>query len=148
MSEINEKEFAERIGVTRTVLAKLRGSVLSENTDFVKKGREVLLTESGAERAVELLAGSEQKEASEVLSDPERAVVRLWVYKVPLNPRVLMASAVDPADWKKNGAGKLLLVRVHSNANFIPKMALKARASERSNVYELVGRSPRWKGKY
>lgn len=142
MSDIDEKEFADRIGVVRQVLSKLRSEHLTENSDFVKKGGRVLLTEHGAQKAAQLLSVSTP--SSEEAPAPER----FWVFKVPVNPRVVVVSRTDPERWKKEGAGEQVLVRVHSNVNFVPRMELKARPSERAQVYVLVGRSPRWKGRY
>jgi hypothetical protein len=146
---IGEREFAERIGVARSVVAKIRADQLEESTDFKKSGREILLTHAGASRLTELLAAPKKKEgAVEELTQEAASALTLFVVRIPVNRRVVIATDRDPKRWASEGAGVALIVRVRDNQLFIPRMELQAKPSERNNTFTLVGRCPRWKGKY
>lgn len=69
-----------------------------------------------------------------------RPVAELIVAEISRNPTVLRARLED---------GRLVLVRVRSNANFTPGMRLKARApGPGGTLYSFEGQCPRWKGRF
>lgn len=53
---MKEREFADRIGVARETLRKVRKQHLDPETDFKKSGQDVVLTEEGQRRAAAVLA--------------------------------------------------------------------------------------------
>jgi len=64
------------------------------------------------------------------------------VRSIPRNVHIVVCE-------KKDGDGALVRVRVRSNANFLPGMELRALAHpDYRDVFDLVGRCPRMKGRW
>lgn len=100
-----------------------------------RKGNTVMYDQEG-EHA---LRNTVQKEMCiDELSEPLPAPIEqeMVVTSIPLNSRMVVCGDIK--------------VRVHSNLNFRKGMKLRARPplTNESKMWVLVGRSPRWKGKW
>lgn len=71
----------------------------------------------------------------------ERAEETLYVRRCTANVRIVEACR------DRELTGEVLRVRVKSNVNFTPRMELKVK-QEAGSLYALVGRCPRWRGRY
>ena len=95
-----------------------------------------MMYDSDGEHAVRNVVQQELcvDELSEPLPDPVEE--EMVVTSIPLNSRMVICGDVK--------------VRVHSNLNFRKGMKLRARPplTNESKLWVLVGRSPRWKGKW
>jgi hypothetical protein len=127
-----EKELSEEMGLDRKHLIRMRKEGLK---GWHRKGNTVMYDSDG-EHAVRNVVQKELcvSELSEPLPDPvEKEMV---VTNIPFNSRMVICGDVR--------------VKVHSNQNFKRGMKLRARPplTNDSKLWVLVGRSPRWKGKW
>lgn len=78
---------------------------------------------------------------------PELPVARnatvLVVVSIPRNPRLVLA-----VEKKEGAAGSPVRVRVRDNRKFVPRMVIRAVPTEADGVFQLAGRSPRYKGRF
>lgn len=179
---VTESAAAERLGLSRDELKKLRAEHLYETEHWHKKGRDILLTVPGLERLRAVLASLQAAEgqdsgpakktapapasaagdgivtarqavAQAVDSILERAgaaqqtesalpSVRMTVTRTVKNPHLVMAK--HPVD------GTECRVWVSANKNFLPGMVLTACHLPESpaDLYYLVGRAPRFRGRW
>ncbi len=142
-----EERVAEVLGVPREEVRAWRKANLVEGRGFVRAGREVELTQAGLDSVMDAL-GLEKKEGGTVgpealRFEPAEPVV-LVVVRVPRNPRIVLA-----AEKKEGGAvGREVRVRVRDNRKFVPRMEIRAQATNAEGVYQLAGRGPRYRGRF
>ena len=129
----SEIELSEELGMDRRTIREMRMNALSADL-WTKLGNRIVYTAEG-EHA---LRNQIQKSLS---SDelPEPVVVNesrtLKISKIPLNPNIVICDDIR--------------VRVRSNKNFLKGMELKARPpAGDGRVWVMLGRCPRWRGKY
>lgn len=168
--ELTEEAAASQLGVTRDAFKKLRAEHLYENDDWRKKGREIVITKPGLERLRGVLAALLKKDPSD--SGPGDAVapgaipgvvtaiqavasavssiigsveqkqaddsIPLKVTRTVLNPHIVRAVRED---------GKEVSVWVTTNKNFLPNMEIRA-VHRVGELYDLVGRCPRFRGRF
>lgn len=140
-----EEELAAQLGVSRDALREVRSKVLTEGPDWVKQGREVVLRPAGVVKVHAALGHRSVAEAPDPKA-PEgpaaplqaSAVEVLRVHSIPRNKRLLLAV---------NGAGAVLRVRVKDSGKFTRGMEVSA-VRCRGDLYEHVGRLPRYRGRY
>jgi hypothetical protein len=138
---ILERDLAGKLGVTRDVLRDLRKRVL-EAEDFAQQGRDVMIHADGVAKITGALAeknGAEKKAVAIEIDDEESFV--LLVHKLPPNRRIVLAKKEEADDEQ------VMRVRVRDNGHFVPGMRLRCRHLD-GDLYELVGRCPRFKGRY
>lgn len=101
---------------------------------WTKDGNKVVYTEDGEHS----LRNAIQKElASQALSDPlpEEKEQEFTVTKIPFNRTLLICGETK--------------IRVNNNKNFMKGMKVRARPPVGdSRVWVMLGRCPRWRGKY
>jgi hypothetical protein len=98
--------------------------------------------EGGDPKATPLRGEPDVKKSVEVVAAAEaaRPVVDLKVAALSRNPTIIEAVGPD---------ARRVSVRVRSNVNFLPGMALKAREpAPGASLYHFEGQCPRWKGRY
>lgn len=136
----NEKDLAEKLGVSRAVLKGFR-SEMKEGTDWKKVKGKIQYTEHGIALLEKKLGLREVPEGFyfEDKEYKEVQVSRTW----PHNKRIL--TCVD-------AMGQEVMVRVRDNSNFRPHlttgkpMILKVRKD--GDGWTLEGRSPRYAGRW
>ena len=134
-----ERELAPRLGVTREVLRDLRKRLLSSD-EYEQQGRDVIISHGGVAKLTGAVLEKREGEKNGVEIDVEQPEeCALKVFRNAANTRIVLA--------KKEGAEDMLRVRVRNNGHFVPGMPLRARHIE-GDLYELVGRCPRFKGRY
>lgn len=129
-----EKDLAEELGIDRNILRAWRmdGTIATSST--VKMGNRIVYHEEGEEEVREKLKNEiSVSEISEPLDENEPQ--EMVVTKIPLNPNLLICGEI--------------YVRVRSNKNFLTGMKVTARApATGGRVWVLLGRCPRWRGKW
>jgi hypothetical protein len=85
----------------------------------------------------------DQAHPEQVQWQPEEEIRELTVEKLPLNPRMVLAS------YEVNGGKVIVKVMVGVNKNFRSRMKLSARRGSTENEpWKLVGRRPRLPGRW
>jgi len=140
-----ESLLAERLGVTRNELEGFRSDTLKKEVDWKKENRQVLLSDSSVKKILGRL-GSPDFDYSECAQKngdepPAPDTLELTVTQVFINPRLIEA-CLD--------TGERVRVAVMNNANFRPKMIIKARRPLPGGpaLYRLEGRCPRFPGRW
>lgn len=158
VNELEEKIVAEQVGLPRTTIRSLRGKLLEEGEDW-RRGEAgvVIYTASGLKKLAANLDdapgakiwrdmpdrpddpfrpekddGATRREAGG--AENELGLVEEWRFK---NSRVIRV---------RRSGGELVNVRVHSNQNYRRGMSVKIRPSGPGWI--IVGRSPRWPGRW
>jgi hypothetical protein len=73
--------------------------------------------------------------------EPEVISLVITSLRPPKNPHIIEA--------KRPGSDEILRVRVRDNRNFMPGMEIRARQDEHyPDVFVLVGRTPRYRGRW
>lgn len=156
---VPEEELANRVGADRSLMRAWRKS-LDEGRDWRTENRRIMFTPEGAKKIVERaarelaqdapqatggglgMAGGEDGPPLQALLDqprPERA--QMVVISKPMNTKIVLCKKIV-------AAGPVLeRVRVQASANFLPGMKLTA-LHEQGTVWTLVGRCPRWRGRW
>jgi hypothetical protein len=150
-----ERKVAGLLGLRREVLKYLRDELLKKGPGWTMHAKEVVLTQGGLDTLLNRLsvtthAGAaaldftpslvtgpdapEKKESPAARPDAED----LTVLKIFPNYRLLQAVTAT---------GEKVNVEVKNNANFRPKMKLKARLVK-AGRYTMEGRCPRFPGRY
>ena len=155
-----EAKLAKALGISRPEFKKLRKSMLEFEADWQMLGNQVVITEAGIDKLrtyFEADSGltSLRDIPTETMVDhkPPNGDVELVVKQVYPNPRLLlcvMAPEDIPDKVEVSGQtvmDRLVRVRVPRNDNFRPKMTIKARKLS-DGFYELVGRCPRYPGRW
>jgi hypothetical protein len=130
-----EKELANELGIDRKMLAGWRKDGIVATSSWVKVSNQITYHEEG-EHEVRNIVQRElcADELSEPLPEPD-GPQELEITKIPLNPKLVMCGDVR--------------VRVRENKNFLIGMKLNARPpATGEQVWVMVGRCPRWRGKY
>lgn len=126
-----ENELAEELGLERKIISRMRKNGEIEAT---KVGNRVAYSEEQEHKLRNLI----QKEMMvQELGDPQPAKTEqeLVITQIPRNPRLVVCNEI--------------YVRVRSNENFLRGMKVKARPPlEDNGVWVMIGRCPRWRGKY
>jgi hypothetical protein len=79
---------------------------------------------------------------SQSVREPEPISLLITSIRPPKNPHIIEAV-------RKDNGGESVRVRVRNNQNFLPGMEIRARPSEEyPDVYVLVGRTPRYRGRW
>jgi len=141
-----ESHLANRLGIDRREIIRLRQKHLTENSDFVKNGRRLLYSPSGAQKLAKLVLPADELEKwlpTSVLEEPQadsQALYEFTVRKKSHNAHVLECLDDDKA---------VVVVRVRDSSNFLPGMRVTAVPyGKLHNVFEFVGPYPRYRGKY
>jgi hypothetical protein len=127
---VAETDLAESLGVSAAVLRKARLEWLPPELTK-KEGRRLLLSRE----AVVLL--SDRISIPVPVAKKERVPVEVRVKKVPMNPRIVVG-LLDGVEVR---------VRVRDSRKFVPGMLMKCVGVD-EGVFELVGRGPRFKGRW
>ncbi|XHR29882.1 MAG: hypothetical protein ACFUZC_04875 [Chthoniobacteraceae bacterium] len=154
MSDILESDLARELGLKKDEIRDLRKKHLAAG-DFSFSKSGITILEAAANR-IRAAFGAAKKEGGElplIASTPppsekkggpemaSREPVTLWVKRCPLNIHIVECCL------NKELAGDVVRVRVRSSANFIPKMEIRA-LHESGTLYSLVGRCPRYRGRF
>lgn len=136
-----EVGLAKKMGVRRTVLRTLRAS-LKKGEDFEVIGKSVQWSEKAAEQAaltlgIALPTLSEKRVPDSPVNEEPASSERFTVIRRTLNPHLVLCQNADRMlEW----------VRVPHNRNFTPGLVFNAKKS--GAAWELVGRCPRWPGRW
>jgi hypothetical protein len=139
-----EGDLALELGLSREAMALLRREHLEEGTDWILNLKKVWLAPAAIEKLKEKIGcpdlpaqNNGHGEAPGANGEP----ISLIVSSVPRNIHIVVCE-------KKEG-GALVRVRVRSNANFIVGMELRGVPHpDYSDVFDLVGRCPRQRGRW
>ena len=125
-----EKDLAEELGIERELLKDFRKEGMQ---GWVKDGNWVVWTKEGEHSVRNAI---QKKMCIEELDEPEpEPIIREFtVTKIPLNRRLVICGDT--------------YVMVTDNKNFMKGMKLNARPPREGRSWVLVGRCPRWRGKY
>jgi hypothetical protein len=126
-----EKDLATELGVDREILKDWRKKGLQ---GWEKKGNAIVWSSDG-EHEIRNRIQREicVKDLGEPLPVPE--LQELKITKLPFNPKLVVCGET--------------YVRVHNNRNFLIGMTVNARPpADGGRVWVMVGRCPRWRGKY
>jgi hypothetical protein len=159
---ISEESVAKKLGLTRVALASIRKEMLLQGQDWLMDGRWVMITESGQDKLFNKLGingavqpvdsgrnGGEQDVAGLGLPVPDGSI--------PSEPVTLVVNSLRPPRNRRiieaynpnSPSGKTFRVQVRDNQNFVPGMEIRAKPHETyPDVYELIGRCPRYRGKW
>lgn len=151
---VRERDLQKQLGVGNKAMVKMRCANFTFDIDWIRKswsgynkpaswgpnsevscnGYTVWYKPEAAKRLLELFV---QNPNVEVAKQDE---FFLEVVKSNyLNNRILQA---------KDGAGSRMMVRVPDASKFVPGMKIKAARAPSQDVLQLVGRGPRWRGKW
>jgi hypothetical protein len=147
-----EAKIAERLGITRDQIRFVREQALKEKKHWRLSGRDVVYTDDGVKKflrylAVDLSAADlnsclvpvrEKQKGAAPKNAPATGTIELTVKRCFANPKLLLAT---------DSAGNEVRVRVPRNRNFKVKMKLHAQRVNES-LYKMVGRCPRYRGRY
>jgi len=142
-----EAAVTERLLLSPGVMSRFRSS-LKKNDDWIKNGREILLS-PGAVKKLLVELGSPNYDISSCAIQKNGRIaaaqeaVNLTVTRIFPNPRLIMARLEE--------SGEEVRVIVPFNVNFQPRMQIKARPPLKADgpqLYRLEGRIPRFKGKW
>ena len=145
-----EAKLAKALGISRPEFKKLRKSYLKFEDDWQMLGNQVVITEAGLVKlsvhfaAVGIIGSQTGIPETQVDYKPPTGEVNLVVKQVYPNPRLLLCTSIGAI------AGQMpeqVRVRVPRNDNFRPKMTIKAHKLS-DGFYELVGRCPRYPGRW
>jgi hypothetical protein len=139
-----EADLAERIGVGVASVKDARENLIPAGLTK-KEGRRVLVTREAAEMLCGLLGAEvgcldtpeEKKEAGGAQGSETDQDMQAVAKKIPLNPRLVLAELM----------GEAVRVRVPDSRKFVPGMPMRVRWVS-GDLYQLVGRGPRFKGRY
>lgn len=134
-----QSQLPNRLGVSIDAIREKKRA-LAEGADYVRDGNRVLFCLEGVRRLMTLLAEKDGGGGfpARVLMLPAPREIELTVTKVCANFHILECSF--------SGVLETFRVRVQNNRNFVPRMTIKARVE--GSYYILVGRIPRFRGKY
>lgn len=126
----SEKDLAAELGIDRKELKDMRASI----SGWSKKGNTIMWDSTGEHtvrnRIQAKICAEDLGEPLEVPKEKEMKIT-----KIPLNPKLVVCGDV--------------YVRVRDNRNFINGMKVRARPpADGSRCWVLLGRCPRWRGKY
>lgn len=137
-----EAAIALTVGLTRDEIRTARDRNLEKNVDWQMHGRQVVWTQAGLNNAIDLDLVPSADYAIAIVDEKKLPGVpdlqELQVKRVYPNPRLLLATLPN---------GDEVRVQVKTNLNFRPRMMIKARCVE-GTLYQLVGRCPRYPGRY
>ncbi len=152
MHTLTEQEVADRLGVSLREVQELRKDNLFEKEHFVRRGRMVELLETGLQEIKNLL-GMAKKNAPQMPQDGLRGCEDAAKQKktapapVPTQGAALVKMVTrNPHLILAEKDGREIRVRVKDNRNFVPHMAISVQ--DGGGVWYLVGRCPRWKGRF
>ena len=125
-----EKELAEELGIEREILKEFRQQGVQ---GWEKQGNWVAWTEEGEHNVRNQL---QKRMCIDELSDPLPLPEskEFIVSRIPLNSRLVICGDT--------------YVTVKDNKNFIKGMKLNARPPREGRSWVLIGRCPRWRGRY
>lgn len=138
-----ESILADRLGLTRKALEDFRKAHLKKTADWKIENRQVLVREKAVKKMLADLDVTDLADYSAAAAKngaTPNDLHELIVTKVFPNPRLVQARDLD--------TGEMHLVHVTKNANFRPRMVLKARPYKGQRLLKLEGRTPRFPGKW
>lgn len=135
-----ESDVALKLGLSRGRLARARKYHLKRGEHWEQEpGCPILYAQSGIDLAASVFNIHHKVEvpSNGHTHEPEELTVD-WA-NFP-NNRIIRA---------KTSEGRVVHVRVKSNVNFTPKMTIRAKPDAgNNNVYEYIGRYPRFRGRF
>lgn len=161
-----EADVAQQLGISRDEVKQLRGQSLKLGHDYMTVKGETVITNSGMAKLVKSIGriGRAAKGAlaqfgiGSIATPPEEAAASpgprqgaalpqidnssalpLKIVRRPVNLRIVYAQLPNE--------GAIVRVRVKTSIKFVPGMTIEARQIE-GDLYQHVGRLPRFRGKY
>lgn len=168
--KIWQSHLGALLGLSIEELRRRRKKCLVEGVDWIRDGNRVLLTDEAVQKIRAECALPEPLPGPEKSADQHEAApgqkngaggglsreplrlgpglrlqTELVVYRTVMNRQVLEAheEGADPSDRRN-----LVRVRVRDSVNFVRGMRVRVRFVQEPDLFEHVGRLPRWKGKY
>ena len=129
----SESRIAKELGINRVVLKQWRNSGLISGWE--RNGNKIAYDEQGeADVREKVRLELEAKDLGSTPPPPDEPK-ELTITSIPLNPRMVVCGDIK--------------VKVRENKNFIIGMKVNARPSmDSEHVWVIVGRCPRWRGRY
>jgi hypothetical protein len=143
---VSEADLAERLGVATKHLRDYRLEHFKPDAGFWKKeGRQILLSAEAVEVLTrefaysvrDILPEAKKSPLAEILEPGTDELFEVVAKRIPANPYIVLG------EW----FGNPVRVRVPNSKKFVPGMRMKCRLVE-GDVFALVGRGPRFKGKW
>jgi len=133
-----ESDVALKFGLSKQTLARVRKRHLTRGEHWEQQpGFPILYTQSGIDLAASVFNINHKVEVQHNGHEPEELTVD-WA-NFP-NNRILRA---------KTSEKRVVHVRVKNNVNFVPGMTIRAKQhAGNNNVYEYIGRYPRFRGRF
>lgn len=130
-----ENHLAKELGINRNILKKMRKEGRIATSSWEKVSNQIVYHEEGENEVREILkAELSTNQLSDPLPPPEEPR-EMVITKLPLNPRMVICGDIR--------------VKVRENKNFLIGMRVNARPStDNKQVWVMIGRCPRWRGKY
>jgi len=142
MSWYFESSVAERLGLSRDEVEQYRARELRKKGDWKKIGRAIALSDVGLNKLL-LATGASHVDCTDCLvgkNGADNGELVVVVARIYPNPRLLLARTTD---------GEIVRVSVRLNRNFRPGMKIKVEPPAGAlPLYRLVGRCPRFPGKW
>jgi len=133
-----EDDLAGELGLNGDQMRGLRRSHLEQGVTWLRRAKRVCLTDEGV-RLIRMATGV----ASDLAVEKKEgaAGIALRVLRVPARNRHILEAV--------RGDGGVVRVRVKDNKNFMPDMEIRAVPNgEYSDVMDLEGRCPRYRGRW
>ena len=129
----SESRIAKELGINRVVLKQWRDSGLISGWE--RNGNKIAYNEQGeADVREKVRLELEAKDLGSTPPPPDEPR-EMVITKLPLNPRMVICGDIR--------------VKVRENKNFLIGMKVNARPSiDNNQVWVMVGRCPRWRGRY
>jgi|GEM_PF-1302735 len=142
----DECDVAERVGLARDLIRKIRQEKMTEGVHWILKKKRVFLSAPALKLLADRIDASIEPPTQEVSPEPanakNEAVLCAWMS--PTNTRILEAY-VKGTDPKKRE--NIVRVRVKSNINFTRGLEFKAKHVQ-ADLYDLIGACPRSRGRF
>lgn len=134
-----EADLATTLGVSRAALRAIRDQHLVQDSHWTYEGSHVVILPAGLEELRRHLPGARTTEtATEAPTETPLVVLR-----PTQNPRIVL---VRPAEQPEARPARL---RVRDGARFVRGMRVSGRVVPgMSDLFELVGRQPRFRGRF
>lgn len=131
----SENDLAKELGVNRNILKKMRKDGTIATSSWVKVSNQIVYHEEGEDEVREILKSQLSADELSAPLPPPDEPKEMVITKLPLNPRMVICGDVR--------------VKVRENKNFLIGMKVNARPSmDNEQVWVMIGRCPRWRGRY
>lgn len=150
---VRESGVCSRLGLNKDELRAIRRSALTEGADWIQHKKRICYSQAGVEKVAAVVGGQastlEQKAAGsaiaqEIAAIKEPVLVEVLVLRQTRHKQILEGYFPDT---DPNDIAKRIRIRVRDGRNFTKGMAVRVEHLG-ADLYQLVGRCPRSKGRW